>query len=465
MSQPALAVGQIVSGTYRIVRRVGGGGMGEIYEAAHARLAGRYAIKILRPEVAGSDASARFQREAKVTSALQHPNVVQVVDFNTLEGGAPYLVMEFLDGPELAEVMKRSGPVPLPRVVCYAKQIASGLMAAHDKKIIHRDLKPQNIFVLTVIGHDDEVIKIVDFGISKRIEATTTVTSPSAVLGTVHYMSPEQARGRVDEIDARTDQFSFAVIVYEMLTGEDAFRGDDVSSLVYQIVHEDPPALAAPGGLIPPAVASVLKRALAKDKERRFPTVKAFATALVEAAAAGADATRVTAGAAPRTASDTTPGAASNVVDASSRRRGARRAAASTLGLAALAVAGALYARREPSHAAPAHAPAPPPIAERRGEPPPAPAPAAVEPPPFGRVAVPPDEAPPASLRDTTREARPSAAKKVTAVQSSRRSASRRSEPTAPRGAGGNCNPSFYLDAQGDKHFKKECFLNETASQ
>src|SRR6516162_1989893 len=138
---PVLAVGQVIS-TYGIVRRVGAGGMGEIYEVSHSRLAGRYAMKVLRPEVAASaEALMRFQREAKVTSALQHPNIVQVIDFSTLEGGRPYLVMEFLDGPELEQVVKRSAPLPLPQIISYVKQIASGLTAAHEHEVVHRDLK------------------------------------------------------------------------------------------------------------------------------------------------------------------------------------------------------------------------------------------------------------------------------------------------------------------------------------
>src|SRR5262245_10394903 len=283
---PALSAGQVI-GTYGIVRKVGSGGMGEIYEVSHSRLAGRYAMKVLRGEVASNpEALMRFQREAKVTSALQHPNIVQVIDFSTTEGGQPYLVMEFLDGPELAQVMKGATPLSLPRIVAYVKQIASGLMAAHEHDVVHRDLKPQNIFVLKVAGSDHDLVKIVDFGISKISAVTATITSASTVIGTAQYMSPEQALGRIDAIDAKSDQFSLALIVYEMLTGQHAFQGDSVSSLVYQIVHEEPQALVDRNGPIPAALASVLKRALEKDKQRRFPSVKAFANAFEGAATA-----------------------------------------------------------------------------------------------------------------------------------------------------------------------------------
>src|SRR5262249_30748022 len=148
----------------------------------HLRLAGRYALKLLRPEIASNpDALARFEREARVTSALRHPNIVQVVDFSALPSGAPFMVMEFLDGLELAQLVKRTGPLPLPRVVAQVRQIAAGLTAAHASGVVHRDLKPQNIFVLDVAGHAAEVLKIVDFGISKVKDVTSTMTGSSTL--------------------------------------------------------------------------------------------------------------------------------------------------------------------------------------------------------------------------------------------------------------------------------------------
>jgi tRNA A-37 threonylcarbamoyl transferase component Bud32 len=449
MAESALSVGQMISGTYRVVRRVGAGGMGEIYEATHARLAGRYAIKLLRPEVAAaSDALARFEREARVTSALQHPNIVQVVDFSVIEGGgAPYLVMEFLDGPELAQLMKRGGPLPVPRIVSYVKQIASGLMAAHEKDVVHRDLKPQNIFVLKPVGQDDELVKIVDFGISKVADVTTTITSMSTVMGTAHYMSPEQARGRVDEIDARSDQFSLAVIVYEMLTGHDAFTGDNVSSLVYQIVHEEPRALLEPGSPIPAPLVPVLRRALSKDKARRFPTVRAFATAFEEAAAAPAGATLDTI-ASRRSLLDAR-------VDAPRRRRGVwLGAGVVVLGVVLVVVAWPM------SHkpAASAVVVAPP---ASTAAPPRAPVAVAAPAPPKAEVAKveaapPPAPAEPAKPEGAPRNvARPARRLRSGAVKA-------RASAAAPAV---NCDPNYTLDAQGDKHFKPECFLNPSPAR
>jgi serine/threonine protein kinase len=422
MPTRALAIGQTISGNYRVLDWVGAGGMGEIYEAAHTRLAGRYAIKILHPEIAtASDAFARFQREARVTSALQHPNIVHVVDFSAIDGGPPYLVMEFLDGPELAQVIKRSGPLPLSKVTSYVKQIASGLMAAHENDVVHRDLKPQNIFVLQVVGHDDELIKIVDFGISKVSDATA-ITSSSGIIGTARYMSPEQARGLVDEIDARTDQFSLAVITYEMLTGQTAFKGDSISSLLYQIVHEEPRALAAEAGMIAPAVAAVLKRALAKNKEQRFPTIQAFALALEEAATAR-----------PTDVADT----------AARPSRTSRRGLWLAASLAALIVVGGWLVRHASQRTVSAvrERPAPPAAIEPKPAPPPrAPENAT----PASMMAAPKREGARVYHRPKTEPERPPAVK--------------------PSPAEINCNPTYYLDAHGDKHFKPECFLDQPSA-
>jgi serine/threonine protein kinase len=443
---PALAVGQVI-GSYGIVRKIGAGGMGEIYEVSHSRLSGRYAMKVLRAEAAAaSEALMRFQREAKVTSALRHPNIVQVIDFSTTEGGQPYLVMEFLDGPELAQVMKSSSPLPLPRIVSYVKQIASGLIAAHEHDVVHRDLKPQNIFVLRVAGIDQELVKIVDFGISKISAVTATITSASTVIGTAQYMSPEQALGRIEQIDARTDQFSLALIVYEMLTGETAFRGESVSSLVYQIVHEEPRHLVAPNGSIPPAVAAVLKRALAKDKERRFPTVKAFAEAFEGAATAPAEVSATTMASRASALNDGVR------VAAPSRPRFRLGVGLVGLAIASVAIGGSLL-RREPRRADETQAtrPTPGPI--------PAASPVAPELTPAAAM-NPINPAPAPSVTTTMHEPM-----KREPAKSTRRlkPESPRSTPAPPSPPASSppkptCSPSYYVDAQGDKHFKPECF-------
>jgi serine/threonine-protein kinase len=418
-----LAAGQLVADTYKIVRRIGVGGMGEIYEATHLRLAGRYAMKVLKSDAAATpEAMARFQREANVTSALRHPNIVNVVDFSTLPGSAPFMVMEFLDGLELAEVMKRTRPMPLPRVVSTVKQIASGLTAAHENGVVHRDLKPQNVFVLQVPGQEQELVKIVDFGISKVKDLAAKITNTSTVLGTVQYMSPEQARGKVGEIDARTDQFALAAIVYEMLTGEEAFVGDSVSSILYQIVHEEPPALVDPKGPIPKLVAAVLRRALAKDKELRFPSVMEFARALEDAAEG-----RATPG-----VNDVPP-----PVTAPARRRGVWIGAALVTLVVGAAGIGVAVKGGDP-HPQPgaAHTPETPKGPER--VPGVAPSAAASEIP----ASPPPEPKAVAKPRPAVKVARPS----------------HREEAAVKKP---DCDPNYTVDERGDKHFKPECFLNQ----
>jgi eukaryotic-like serine/threonine-protein kinase len=280
-----LTPGMLLADTYRVVRLVGAGGMGEVYEATHDRLSGRYAIKVL---LGGSSNRAevfqRFKREAEVTSGLRHPNIVQVVDFNVTPQGHPYLVMEYLDGVELADEIDRVGPMPLARVLDIVGQIASALAAAHRQNIVHRDLKPQNLFLVRLPGENREVVKVVDFGISKVREATTVLTQESAVLGTPQYMSPEQAEGRLSQIDERTDEFSLAVITYELLTGRPAFHADTVPALIYQVVLQQPEPIRNLSPTIGPAVEAVVSKAMSKAQDQRYPTVLAFSGELAAAA-------------------------------------------------------------------------------------------------------------------------------------------------------------------------------------
>ena len=268
----------MLGGTYRIVRRIGSGGMGEVYEATHARLAHRYAVKFLHPGMRDHpEALPRFMREAQVTSRLRHPGIVSVVDFNTLPDGVAYLVMEYLEGEPLGKVLARTGPLPLPRVVDITDQLSSALTAAHLEGVVHRDMHPQNVFVMPATGGQGERVKILDFGISKIASISQKITGMAAVLGTPQYMSPEQAEGKIDQLDAATDQFSLAAIVYEMLTGRPAFSGETLASVAYQVVH----AAAAPirdfRPELPGELDQVLSRALAKNQKARFPSVSEFA--------------------------------------------------------------------------------------------------------------------------------------------------------------------------------------------
>ena len=214
-------VGSVIAGTYKIEALLGRGGMGAVFLASHQRLAGKQvAIKILHTEVEGTDAAARFKREAEIAARLNHPNIVGVIDYNVAPDGTPYLVLDYLEGETLAQRIAR-GPLPLDQVVSIVRQVGSALAAAHRAGIVHRDLKPQNIFLVPteVDGRMVEIAKVLDFGISKIRGSQTVKTQDSALLGTPQYMAPEQATGQHASIDERTDVFAFGAIVYEMLSG------------------------------------------------------------------------------------------------------------------------------------------------------------------------------------------------------------------------------------------------------
>ncbi len=276
----------MLEGAYRIERLVGEGGMGAVYEAAHLRLGTRVAVKVMARELAANpEALARFHREALVTSGLGHPHIVKVLDFSTTPSGEPFLAMEFLEGEDLEHRLRRVRRLPIADVVHIIKQVASALAATHAKAIVHRDLKPGNIFLLTAAGEND-FVKVLDFGISKVRSASTKLTRTSSVMGTPAYMSPEQARGHIEDIDERTDQWALACIVWECLSGEGPFWGENVPSILFQIVHEPPPALAPKVAGLPSQVEEVLLRALAKAKNDRFANVSDFALALERAGGA-----------------------------------------------------------------------------------------------------------------------------------------------------------------------------------
>ena len=227
---PGSLVGMVLEGAYNIDALIGEGGMGAVYSARHLRLNKQVAVKVMARELAASpDALARFHREAQVTSALGHPHIVQVLDFSTAPSGEPFLVMEFLEGEDLDRRIRRVGQLSPAATIHVVKQVASALTATHAKGIVHRDLKPANVFLLEAAGETD-FVKVLDFGISKVRTATTRLTASEMVIGTPHYMSPEQALGRIDEIDETTDQWALACIAWECLSGAGPFTGESVPS-------------------------------------------------------------------------------------------------------------------------------------------------------------------------------------------------------------------------------------------
>jgi serine/threonine protein kinase len=281
-----LSIGIVLQGTYRIVRPLAEGGCGEIYLAAHTRLPGRFAVKLLhRSLVRDSDAFSRFQQEAEITSSLRHPHIVQVFDFNVTDSGVPYLVMELLEGKLLAQRIA-AGALDPAAAADIIDQIASALNAAHSRGIVHRDLKPENVMLLADAGVPD-FVKVLDFGISQA-SWRPRLTEGERVAGTPQYMSPEQACGLREQIDHRSDQFSLAAIAYVLLTGHEPFTGDNPIAVLYEVVHHDPPP---PSQIVPtlgPEIDAVVMRGLAKESADRYPNVLAFASALRAAVEGGA---------------------------------------------------------------------------------------------------------------------------------------------------------------------------------
>ncbi len=283
---PHPLLGTTLRGTYRILRTLDQGGMGMVFEAEHLRLKRRIAVKVLAQHLAkDAHALARFNREAEIISQLQHPHVVQVTDFDTTEAGEPYLVMELLAGESLATRLERERCLPVADAISLAHQVSSGLAAAHAANIVHRDLKPANIFLTQVAGQGT-LVKLLDFGISKRAGGGKGLTGEYDILGTPDYMAPEQALGKTASVDHRGDQYALAVITYEMLAGRTPFAGDDVMDVLRQVISSDPPPIEPLAPHVSSEIGDVLRRALSKDPEQRFPSITEFASALLRASGA-----------------------------------------------------------------------------------------------------------------------------------------------------------------------------------
>jgi serine/threonine protein kinase len=276
-------IGATLRGTYRIVGLLDQGGMGMVFEAEHARLRKRLVVKVLARHLVGdAHALARFNHEAEIVSHLQHPNIVQVIDFDTTEQGEPYIVMELLQGESLAARLARERCLSLGEAVRIANQASSGLAAAHQASIVHRDLKPANVFLVNMPGQGT-LVKLLDFGISKR-GASRGLTGEFDILGTPDYMAPEQALGKTAQVDHRGDQYALAVITYEMLAGRTPFSGEEVMDVLQQVIGKEPEPIEKLAPNVPTAVGDVLRRAMAKDPAARFPSATEFAAALVQAA-------------------------------------------------------------------------------------------------------------------------------------------------------------------------------------
>jgi serine/threonine protein kinase len=274
-----IKIGTILRDTYELTSLLGKGGMGSVFLARHLRLPGKQvAVKVLlHDDELSGEQLARFRREAEIASQLGHPNIIEVLDFHTLESGAPYMVMEYLRGESLSHRL-RKGRMSMREAFSIARQMGSALQAAHRAGVVHRDLKPANVFLVPndLEGTVTERVKILDFGISKLMGSQTLQTQEDVLMGTPRYMSPEQAMGRNKEIDHRTDIFALGAMVYELLSGDSPFAGGTIAEVVYRVVHENPESLAVRVPDLPARAVAAVDRALAKNVKERFPDVASF---------------------------------------------------------------------------------------------------------------------------------------------------------------------------------------------
>jgi len=281
---PPTREGDIVDGKYRVVRVLGAGGMGVVVAAEHIALRQRVAIKFLLPEaMSGEDTLARFLREAQAAARMQSEHVARVLDVATLNDTTPYMVMEFLDGQDLGQLLAARGSLPLEEAVGYIVQACEGLAEAHAAGIIHRDIKPSNLFICER-GVGRPVVKVLDFGISKTPNSAAgalelSLTKTSAVMGSPLYMSPEQMTS-AKNVDVRTDIWSLGVTLYEILCGRTPYTGESMTELVAAVLQNEPLSIVELRPDLPPAFVTALGRSMQKARDRRFSNMGEFATAI-----------------------------------------------------------------------------------------------------------------------------------------------------------------------------------------
>jgi eukaryotic-like serine/threonine-protein kinase len=475
--------GQILAGKYRVERVLGVGGMGVVVAAHHLELHERVALKLMLPELAGQPgAVARFMREARAAVKIKSEHVARILDVGSLENGAPFMVMEYLNGSDLAAWLRSSGPLVVEQAVDFLLQAGEAVAEAHALGIVHRDLKPANLFVIQR-PDGQHSIKVLDFGISKVSDpamAGGATTKTFALMGSPLYMSPEQMES-ARSVDARSDIWALGVILYELLTGTWPFNGETIPQLVLQVAKAAPTPLLSRRPDAPEGLEKVLMRCLEKDPNRRYQTVAELAGALVELAPqrgrisvdriAGTLTTAAMLTRGPSTmlgsgqlplphATDPTPTASS--FGSTSSRRHPRKIA---LGLSLLAVpaigfAGLLFAHHLRSERSMTTAAALsvstrlfPAVAAKSEEARTSPLPPESEPPPASAPSSEPEVPTP-----EVQPVRPPLEKPSLAAAPKSALATRASKPEATKAPPPNCSPNFYFDSQGAKHFKRECF-------
>ncbi|MBL9026647.1 MAG: protein kinase [Myxococcales bacterium] len=278
------APGALVGEKYRLERALARGGMGAVWAARHLTLDVPVAIKFMGSAAGSSLLRARFEREARAAASLRSPHVVQVLDYGSCDG-SPFIVMEMLEGEDLAHRLARVGTLGLPEIAKIVAELAKGLTLAHEAGIVHRDLKPSNVFLARV--GQEEIAKILDFGVAKetRLDSPAVETTAGTVIGSPSYMSPEQARG--GEVDARSDLWSVAVIVYQALVGERPFAGTSLGDVLVRICSDPLPVASSRASDLPPEVDAFFERALCRSPDGRYQSARELAEALT-ALAAGA---------------------------------------------------------------------------------------------------------------------------------------------------------------------------------
>ena len=275
-------VGELIAGRYELEELAGTGGMSSVYRARDNLLERHVALKLLH-EYHGADAESieRFRREARAVAQLSHPNIVTVIDRGE-DGGRQYIVFEYVDGENLKELVAREGPLPVRRALELAIQVGEGLACAHEHGVVHRDVKPQNVLL-----NGDGRAKVTDFGIARSLDVDHGMTQTGTVIGTSNYIAPEQASGRA--VDERTDIYSLGVVVYELLSGDVPFPGENFVAVALRHVHEEPPSVLEVRPDVPLRLAQLVDRALAKDPDDRFPSMEAMVRELRACLAEQAD--------------------------------------------------------------------------------------------------------------------------------------------------------------------------------
>ncbi len=400
---------RLVEGKYRVERMLGSGGMGAVFLAHDLTLEREVAIKVLPPDISMDEQIVkRFQQEAKTAAKLDHTNIIPIYRVES-EGGLNYFVMKYIEGTSLEDVLDQKQPLAIDYIQRVLWEAACALGHAHQRGVVHRDVKPANI----MFDHDGRVM-LTDFGISKALQAASGFTGTGMIIGTPHYMAPEQAKGGT--VDGRADQYSLGVVAYRMITGELPYTGDSVHTILYKHIFEEVPRVSGKRASTPEFLTSAVARALAKEPEQRFPTMEEFATAVwpeqpVMAPKAGAQKsprrpppppsrTRAAAADAPTEVTDapTTPIPRSDIkIPAAGKKRSSVGMLVGALVLVAVGVGGYLALARKPSASPPQAGPTvappsaagpaetvrvvakPPPSASQPRRPPPAPPAAATQ--------------------------------------------------------------------------------------